>query len=162
VHELDFNLNRAVTLFLAWAWPVILALYFLWGRDNARLTLLLYSGALLALCLRVALFSDTPPISVYGVMVPSFAKPLAYWSISVWPTLFLLLFLNRNVRAIGPALLVFVAVSLVGFFAGAIAGSSREVMTVSLELTNSATMALLLPKLAGVVSSRRWAGSSQG
>jgi hypothetical protein len=92
---------------LSYGWPVVLTLALLWGPDRRRLGLLVigYFGILLAFCTRIA-FSETPPVDAVGVTLSPFVQPLVLTAMQAAPLLFLLLFLNRRVRAIGPVLLV--------------------------------------------------------
>ena len=112
---LEFRFVQAAAVFLAWAWPVVFTLNLLWGQDRRRLGLLLlvYFSALLCLCLRMAV-GDTPPRQVFGLTIAPFFQPLIFWGLEVFPTLFLLMFLSRSIRAIGPVLLVFMICVLYG------------------------------------------------
>ncbi len=113
--ETEITWPRALGKALPLAWPVVLTLALLWGPDRRRLGLLLigYFGVLLAFCTRIA-FSDTPPLEMYGVTVPPFAQPLIVFATDAAPTLFLLVFLNRRIRAIGPVLLTLMIILAIG------------------------------------------------
>jgi tetratricopeptide (TPR) repeat protein len=115
VSGLGFGPVRTGTIFLAWVLPTVLVLGLLWGRDRRKLTFVVggYFGALLLLCVRAAA-ADLPPIDTYGVFVPAFFQPLVFWAITASPTLFLLLFLNRQLRSVGAVLFVFLLVASVG------------------------------------------------
>jgi tetratricopeptide (TPR) repeat protein len=104
---------------LSWAWPVVLTLALLWGPDRRRLcwTLACYFGVLLAFCTKIH-FSSTPPLEIYGVTLQPFFQPLYVWFLSAYPTVYLLLFLDRGVRAIGPTLLLLMIILVAGAQAG--------------------------------------------
>src|SRR5262249_47028905 len=53
-------------------------------------------------------------IRLGSLTFPGFLNPVFYWAIESAPYVFLLLFLNRTVRAIGPLVLVFVFILLTG------------------------------------------------
>ena len=53
-------------------------------------------------------------LTIAGVTVPGFFQPAVIWAIYALPSLYLLLFLNRTIRTIGPLVLVFVFVALIG------------------------------------------------
>ncbi|WP_316224883.1 MULTISPECIES: tetratricopeptide repeat protein [unclassified Bradyrhizobium] len=154
-HDLDFNLNRAITVFLAWAWPIVLTLNLLWGPDRRQLGLLLlaYSGLLLVVCIRVAL-GDTPPLRMHDVMIPAVFQPLVFWGLEMLPTLFLLLFLNRSMRAVGPLVLVLMLSLTCGYYVGLAVSSIHTVMLKMVALTSmlgvtSGAVAYVLPGLMG-------------
>ena len=154
---IDVLPNRGVTVFLAWAWPAILTLNFLWGRDRRRLCLLLviYFAVLLGVCLRVAVGGDTPPLKVYGVTLSSFMQPLAAWSLAILPTLFLFFFLNRSIRAIGAILLVFMIFIACGYMVGDSVGSMPNVRNAIISFVaalgvHSGSITFWLMPLAGI------------
>jgi tetratricopeptide (TPR) repeat protein len=140
---IEITWPRMILNVLFGAWTVVLTLALLWGPDRRRLGLLVigYSGILLAFCTSTA-FSEIPPIDVGGVTLSPFVQLLSVVAISfvavaagTAPTLFLLLFLNRRVRAIGPVLLVLMIIVGIGAIA-ALVGSSTYVggMLLSLPL----------------------------
>lgn len=99
----------------AFAWPTVIVLSLVVGPDRRvqGLILLGYFGVLLALCV-IAGLVGTQSHSTDGVTIPGFTLPLALWVIYATPSLFLLLFLNRTIRAIGPLVLVFAFVLVLG------------------------------------------------
>lgn len=109
-----FPLRTAVVTW-AHAWPTVLILGLLVGRDR-RVQLLIALGyfGVLALICAVAELRGTPPLPLAGVTVPGFFQPIVIWLLSAAPSAFLLLFLNRTIRSIGPLVLVFVFVLLLG------------------------------------------------
>jgi tetratricopeptide (TPR) repeat protein len=125
----DLTQGRVFLVTWTYGWPVVLTLGLLWGPDRRRLGLLLagYFGALLAFSAYVA-FGPTPPTEAYGITVPPFFQPLLLWAGHALPTAFLLLFLNRSIRAIGPVLLVFMIAVFLGAQSGIILQSSYGVM----------------------------------
>ena len=155
--DLEFSFVKCVLIMLAWAWPLVLVLNLVWGQDRRPLGVLLlaYFGILFVVCLRVA-FSDTPPLAVSGYSVAPFFDPLIFWATTVLPTLFLLVFLLRSIRAIGPVLLVFMLVISSGGAGGAFILSMHAVMRAVASIMpttslSSAGIALLLSHLAGMV-----------
>jgi hypothetical protein len=75
--------------------------------------LLVYFGFGLLICLKLAL-GETGPLKINGITLPPFFHPLLPWALQAVTTLFLLLFLNRQIRAVGPLLLVFMAIVSLG------------------------------------------------
>ena len=57
---------------------------------------------------------DSTPLQRGPVTFPAFASPALLWALYAAPSAFLLLFLNRAVRAIGPVLLIFAAFVFLG------------------------------------------------
>lgn len=109
------SFNRLAIMVWTWAWPAVLVLGLVSGGDARvkRLAWALYFGVLLLICLRIHLMG-TPPLSVLGVMVPGFFQGLVVWVSTLGFTPFLLLFLNRGVRSVGPPLLAMVLTASVG------------------------------------------------
>ena len=65
---------------------------------------------LVLICVRIAM-GDTPPMQFGDVTVPPLLQGMIFWAITLSYSPFLLLFLNRAVRAIGPALLAMMLVA---------------------------------------------------
>jgi hypothetical protein len=86
---------------VAWAftWPTVLVLALLVGPDRRTQAkiLLCYAGGLAILCFAARLLA-----------------PALVWGLYAAPSAFLLLFLNRAIRAIGPLVIVFTTVALLG------------------------------------------------
>ena len=102
---------RTVVVLWAFAWPTVLILGLLVGRDRRlQATIVLgYLGVLAIIC-AVAELRGTPPLPMFGVTVPGFVQPAIIWLLNAAPSAFLLLFLNRTIRSIGPLVLLFVFV----------------------------------------------------
>jgi tetratricopeptide (TPR) repeat protein len=132
---IEITWPRMILMVLSWAWPVVLTLALLWGPDRRRLGLLLigYFGILLAFCTRTA-FSEVPPLDVWGVTLSPFVQPLFFVANVAAPALFLLLFLNRHVRAIGPVLLVLMIIVGIGSVAAMVGASTYAGMKVFMRL----------------------------
>ncbi len=133
--EFAFLPVRASVVFWAHAWPVALTLVLLWGADRRRqgLTVAGYFAVLAVLALIIGL-GPTPPLALSsvpslatpapgvgglaraaeGITLPAFAQPLFIWALFALPTVYLLLFLNRRVRSIGPVLLLFMLIAAAG------------------------------------------------
>jgi hypothetical protein len=106
------------TAVVAWAfaWPTVIVLCLLVGPDRRvqALIFLGYLGGLVILC-GIAWRGGTSDLDILDVMVlPGFLAPALIWAIYAVPSIFLLLFLSRTIRTIGPFVLVFVFVLLIG------------------------------------------------
>ena len=65
--------------------------------------------------------------------------------------LFLLLILNRRLRAVGPVLFIFMLVVAVGGFAGLLASSTYAGMSVLSRISNSGNIVFLVPLIGGIL-----------
>jgi hypothetical protein len=112
---MEFFPLRTVVVTWAHAWPTVLVLGLLVGRDRRLQALIVfgYLGVLALICL-VAELRGTEPLPMFGVVVPGYVQPAIIWLLNAAPSAFLLLFLNRTIRSIGPLVLVFVFVMLLG------------------------------------------------
>ena len=119
------NLLNMALMSWTWAWPTVLALGLIWDGDRRRrrLAWAAYLGGLLLICTIIAL-GDTPPTTMFDVTFPAFFRGLLFWAISLSFSPFLLLFLNRAVRSIGPALLAMMLVAMIGGTLALIAAST--------------------------------------
>jgi hypothetical protein len=119
------NLLNMALMSWTWAWPTVLALGLIWDGDRRRrrLAWAAYLGGLLLICTIIAL-GDTPPTTMFGVTLPAFFRGLLFWAISLSFSPFLLLFLNRAVRSIGPALLAMMLVAMIGGTLALVAAST--------------------------------------
>jgi hypothetical protein len=115
VDDTEPSVLRLALMSWTWGWPTVLALGLVWDGDRRRrwLAWTAYFAGLLLICTVVAL-GDTPPITMFGVTVPPFLQGLLFWAINLSFSPFLLLFLNRAVRSIGPALLGMMLVAMLG------------------------------------------------
>lgn len=135
-------INRLLLLTWTWAWPTVLALGVVWDGDRRRQgwVWLAYFAGLSAISLRIG-FSPTPPLLLFGFIVPAWLQGWIIWASSLSFSPLLLLFLNRSVRSIGPTLLVMMIVG--------VAGGLSTVMLVSMPLVMShlidAMVALRVP-----------------
>jgi tetratricopeptide (TPR) repeat protein len=155
--DIEFSYVRCAIFLLAWGWPIVLVLHLLWGQDRRRLGVLLagYFGLLAAVCLIVAR-GDTPSLDVGGISIAPFFVPLIFWSAAVLPALFLVFFLLRGIRAVGPVLLVFMIFAMCGAAAGVVAVSTLAGMKVVVAILEplgvfSPWIAVLLAAIAGMV-----------
>lgn len=132
------------------AWPVLMMLALFWGPDRRRqlATVAVYAGVLGLIALTVAV-GDTPPLPLGSIpalanpapgteamsavltraTLPAFAQPLFVWLLFALPTAYLLLFLNRRLRAIGPVLLVAMLVGSAGVLLATVFMGSHAGMT---------------------------------
>lgn len=126
---------RAAVVLCANAWPVVLTLVLFWGPDRRRqaMTVLAYVAVVAMFGLIVEL-GPTPPLAMATLpaiadplpgteaiaavlrpfTVPAFVQPLVVWVLFALPTVYLLLVLNRRVRAIGPVLLTSMLIAVAG------------------------------------------------
>jgi hypothetical protein len=104
--------NRFLVMTWTWAWPTVLALGLVWDGDRRRkrLAWVAYFGVLALISVRIAM-GDTPPMQFGDVTVPPLLQGFIFWALTLSFSPFLLLFLNRAVRAIGPALLAMMLVA---------------------------------------------------
>ena len=109
--DIEPNLNRILVTSWTWAWPTLLALGVVWDGDRRRkrLAWATYFAVLGLISVRIAL-GDTPPLQIGTVTVPPLLQGLVFWTLSLSYSPFLLLFMNRAVRAIGPPLLAMMLV----------------------------------------------------
>jgi hypothetical protein len=116
---------RMALMSWTWAWPTVLALGLVWDGEprRRRLAWVAYLAGLLLICTSIAL-GDTPPKTILGVTLPAFFQGLLFWALSLSFSPFLLLFLNRAVRSIGPALLAMMLVALLGGTLALVAAST--------------------------------------
>lgn len=148
---------RMALMSWTWVWPTVLALGLVWDGDRRRrrLAWTAYFAGLLLICTVVAL-GDTPPMTMFGVTVPPFFQGLAFWAVSLSFSPFLLLFLNRAVRSIGPALLAMMLVATLGGTLAMVAASTPAgtavLGSVSWTLGLPAGAALPATLLAGMVA----------
>jgi hypothetical protein len=115
--EIEFLPIRTLVSFWVCAWPVLLTLILLWGPDRRRqlLAVFTYFAPLAMICLWVGAFTPATPVVLGGgITVPAYLQPLLFWAIKASGSAFLLVFLNRRVRNVGPLLLLFMAISLIG------------------------------------------------
>ena len=112
---MEFFPLRTTVVLWAHAWPTVLILGLLVGRDRRvqALIVLGYLGVLAIIC-AIAELRGTEPLPMFGVMFPGFVQPAIIWLLNAAPSVFLLLFLNRTIRSIGPLVLLFVFVLLLG------------------------------------------------
>jgi hypothetical protein len=116
---IEFDVLRTPIVFWAFAWPALLTLVLLWGPDRKRqgATVLGYFAVLAALCIWAGAFSKTTPLEMtwpVSFTLPAFAQPLLFWLMFAAPSMFLLVFLNRQVRNIGPLILLFMSIVVAG------------------------------------------------
>lgn len=109
------NVNNMAVMSWTWAWPIVLTLGLIWDGDRRRRRLVwaAYFAVLTLICTRIAL-GDTPPRQMFGVSVPAFFQGLVFWAFTLSFSPFLLLFLNRSVRSIGPVLLAMMLLATLG------------------------------------------------
>jgi hypothetical protein len=107
---------RTVCVVWAYAWPIVITLNLLWSSDRRRQlgVVTVYIGAIALLCLLSA-FSGSRPSTVATITFPALTNPILLWGMFAAPSLFLLLFLNRTVRAVGPVLLIFGSLVFLGW-----------------------------------------------
>jgi tetratricopeptide (TPR) repeat protein len=119
------NLLNMALMSWTWAWPTVLALGLIWDGDRRRhrLAWAVYLSGLLLICTIIAL-GDTPPMQIFGATLPAFFRGMLFWVLNLSFSPFLLLFLNRAVRSIGPALLAMMLVAMIGGTLALVAAST--------------------------------------
>jgi hypothetical protein len=120
VAGIEFYPWRTAIVFWAHAWPVVLVLNLFWGPDRRwqAATVLGYFLVLLLLSLPIAVSGAVGPLAVGTIMLPPLLQPLFLWLITAAPGVFLLVFLNRRIRSIGPLLLVMMLIAVIGAHVG--------------------------------------------
>jgi hypothetical protein len=148
--SIEFAVIRTSIIFWVFAWPVTLTLVVFWSPDRWRqsLTVLAYVTVLAGFCIWVGAFSATAPIRIGGgsapsLTLPAYFQPLLVWVSLVWPSTFLLVFLNRRVRNVGPVIFLFMVFSIIGTQVVFFAEQTRPGMILLLRLS------LLLQPVAG-------------
>ena len=133
---LEFYPWRTGIVFWAHAWPVVLVLNLAWGPDRRWqvATIALYSLVLALVGLGVT-SSGVQPLAVGGITLPAFVQPLFLWLITAAPGVFLLVFLNRRIRSIGPLLLVMMLIAVAGAQAAFLAMYLEAVQSLMVELS---------------------------
>jgi hypothetical protein len=118
---IEFLPFRTLLSFWAYAWPVLLTLILLWAPDRWRqsLAVLAYFAVLAVICLWAGAFTVASPLVIGGGLIPTFTvsaylQPLALWAVNASSSVYLLVFLNRRIRNVGPLILLFMAISLIG------------------------------------------------
>jgi len=147
---------RMALMSWSWGWPTVLALGLVWDGDRrrSRLAWVAYLVMLFLFCTVIAL-GDTPPLTMFGIAIPAFFQGLVFWAVSLSYSPFLLLFLNRAVRSIGPALLGMMLVAMLGGTAAMVAASMPAGMAVLASVAEAMGLAaggaLLVPPVAGML-----------
>lgn len=110
---IEFRPLRTACVAWAYAWPVVLTLNLIWTGDRRR-----QAGVIACYAFVIAFFclwstpSGSRPTTIAGITFAAFLNPVLLWVTFAEPGLYLLLFLNRTVRAIGPIVLVFTTLAL--------------------------------------------------
>ena len=166
--DTEFLPLRTACVSWAYAWPVVLTLNLIWTGDRRR-----QLGVTACYALVIAFFclwsvaTDSVSTSIAGISFAAFLSPVLLWAIFAAPSVYLLLFLNRTVRAIGPVLLVFTTLILVGWhIAMTVLGSPVGMRTASqifawtdlgaIGLTLAVTIAGLTAGMAAGWAAIRW------
>jgi hypothetical protein len=117
LHLSDSGLDPLRIAVVAWAFagPTILCLNLLIGpqRGLQFLIVLGYLGVLLVFG-GFAVLGGTTGMPIGNWTLPAMLVPALVWAIYAAPSVFLLLFLNRTIRTIGPLVFVFMLVVLTG------------------------------------------------
>ena len=167
----EFAPLRFVMAVVVRLWPVVIVLLMLWAGDLRRglAAVGICLAIFLALCTYVA-FSSTRAMPLpWAVLMPGFDTlmawagrqgtalhvdvapfflPLAFWWLHGRSSLFLLLFLNRRIRAIGPVLLLLI----LALSAGAVVALVLSSTVTGTSLVAHAVGALGVPAVAGGVT----------
>ncbi|MFN6351477.1 MAG: hypothetical protein ACK40D_01185, partial [Cyanobacteriota bacterium] len=106
---------RLLVMGWSWSWPTVLALGLVWEGDRRR-TLLAWAAYLaggVLICLLVAL-GPTPPLTMRGIQIPAFFQGPVMWATDLAFAPLLLLFLNRAIRSVAPAMFVILLMAMLG------------------------------------------------
>ncbi|MGH3851173.1 MAG: hypothetical protein ACRDRT_16030, partial [Pseudonocardiaceae bacterium] len=125
--HMEFLPVRTLTVFWGYFWAVVVAIYLV--VPGRRLVLYVVGGYFLVYAALGALgLAASPDLTV--------AQFFIYWLVANGPpTVLLLLFLQRRIRAVGPLVLVLMLISLIGAnLAIALAGSSDAGLRAMIEL----------------------------
>jgi hypothetical protein len=123
------NVLNMTLMSWTWAWPTVLALGLIWDGDRLRhrLAWAAYLAGVLLICTVIAL-GNSPPMTMFGITLPAFFQGLLFWALNLSFSPFLLLFLNRAVRSIGPSLLMMLCVMMIGAMLALVAASTPSGM----------------------------------
>jgi hypothetical protein len=113
--NIEFLPLRAACVFWATGWPVVLTLNLMWTSDRRRQLVVTGAYALMIVLFCLWGARDSVSTRVGSADLPGFLNPLLLWGIYAAPSVYLLLFQNRTVRAVGPILLIFAALTLAGW-----------------------------------------------
>ena len=150
-----FDLVRTAVVMWAFAWPIILVLGMLVGADRRvqALIVLGFLGVLAIICAIVG--RSTSPLMMAGIAVPGFLLPAVVALIYAAPSCILLLFLNRTIRSIGPLVLLFVFVLLLGSQTAltllSIENVRKTIMTMAVPLNIDATAVFWIAQAVGAL-----------
>jgi hypothetical protein len=125
-----------VVIAWAFAWPAVLVLNLLVGPDRRLQAMILagYLGGLLMLCVASWLLGGGPSPDA-DIAWQRFLAPALFWAIYAVQSSFLLLFLNRSIRAVGPLVLAFTFVLMVGVHLATLVPALEPVMRAADALT---------------------------
>ncbi len=113
----EFRPLRTACVAWLYAWPIVLTLNLLWTGDRRQhLVVITLYAAVIALFCFWSIFNGSRPSSIGSVTFPAFANPILLWAMFDAPSIFLLLFLNRTVRAVGTVLLIFGTLVSLGWY----------------------------------------------
>ena len=80
-------------------------------RRRQAVVVAVYTAALGLLCLWVGTQTQSVATNMGGFEFPPFLNPVLFWALTAAPSVYLLLFANRKVRAVGPVVLAFAGFS---------------------------------------------------
>jgi hypothetical protein len=126
--QVDLNFSRFSIYVLIYFWPIVFSLWFFFGphRKNLIFIFSAYIGVLLMFCIR-QYWLDTPAINLYGITVEGFYQPiLMVLMMTSSISFFLLFFMNRYVRAVGPVILLSMLIVSSGILCMQLILSSRK------------------------------------
>ena len=141
--ETEFLFGRFVSLFWIYAWPIVLTINIVAAATlRAKFaTVLLYFAVLAVIVIAMNLVSSEPSWTAHATLWLLYDAP---------PSLILLAFLNRRIRAVGPLVLIFLMVSAFGsLLIISLLGSSEAAMRLAANLGPSPEITLIALSLLG-------------
>lgn len=116
----EFRFFPSLMIFWIMAWPIVLTVNFI--TASTRRILLVSTGIYFAVYFLLSLI-----VLIRNPEMPAHQILSMWLSFNLMPTVLLLLFLNRQIRAIGPMVLVFMIIGLTGSVVASTAFSQNEV-----------------------------------
>ncbi len=146
--DIEYRFFPSLMVFWIMAWPIVLTVNFI--TDFTRRTLLVSTGIYFATYFLLSLI-----ILIRNPEMPAHQILSMWLSFNLMPTVLLLLFLNRQIRAIGPMISVFMIIGLIGSVVATTVFSQNEValrtlieMTSFIGLGNHAFVSVLVTGFA--------------
>lgn len=128
--SIEFSFIRCLMVFWTMAWPIVLTINLI--AASTRRVLIVSTGLYFAvyLLLSVIALMQSPDLTANQIF-------LLWLTFNLIPTALLLFFLNRQIRSVGPLILVFMIVGLTGSaVATSVIGQSEAALHLLIEITS--------------------------